>query len=94
MNRASLFWEISVTESGRDDALIAQELAAGHPIICSVTQGEFTDAGHFIVLTGMNGEMVTVKDPFSIENTEKPWDLCGYCRSDCRNLDLFKIGSC
>ena len=73
MNRASLFWEISVTESGRDDALIAQELAAGHPIICSVTQGEFTDAGHFIVLTGMNGEMVTVKDPFSIENTEKPW---------------------
>ena len=73
MNRASLFWEISVTESGRDDALIAQELAAGHPIICSVTQGGFTDAGHFIVLTGMNGEMVTVKDPFSIENTEKPW---------------------
>ncbi len=73
LNQAGANWGISITESGRDDALIVESLLAGHPVICSVGPGDFTSAGHFIVLTGYDNGNVEVKDPFSIKNTQKSW---------------------
>lgn len=55
---------------------ILSELNAGNPIICSMGPGDFTTTGHFIVLaaTDDNGNVI-VKDPNSITNTNKAWNL-------------------
>ena len=55
---------------------IIRLLSEGHPMIASVHQGDFTDKGHFIVLSGVNenGEII-IRDPNSVVNTNRPWDL-------------------
>lgn len=55
---------------------IIRELEAGKPVICSVMPGDFTDYGHFIVLTGIdeNGK-IKVNDPNSRARSEKTWDV-------------------
>ena len=73
MMQASRPWGVNVIESPPDETLIQQELAQGHPIICNVMPGDFTQVGHYIVLTGYQDGIVTVNDPFSIKNTEKTW---------------------
>lgn len=51
-------------------------LSSGNPIICSMGPGDFTTTGHFIVLSGTDGNgNVTVNDPNSIENSSKTWDI-------------------
>ena len=55
---------------------ITDTLRAGMPIICSVGPGDFTDAGHFIVLAGVNMDgSIRVNDPNSRINSEKAWDI-------------------
>ena len=55
---------------------IETELMNGHPIICSMTPGDFTKAGHFIVLTHMNEDgTISVNDPNSPSNSRKDWDV-------------------
>ena len=49
-------------------------LQSGKPIICSMRPGDFTTAGHFIVLAGVEDGKVRVLDPSSRENSEKLWD--------------------
>lgn len=66
-------WGIQVSECGIDEDEVAQTLESGKPIICNVGEGDFTDDGHFIVLTSYKNGKVTVNDPFSIKNTEKTW---------------------
>ena len=53
---------------------ILASLKSGNPIICAMRAGDFTTSGHFVVLAGVNekGE-VTVCDPNSRKNSEKPW---------------------
>lgn len=59
-----------------EEGVIRERLEAGHPIICIMGPGDFTDAGHFIVLSGMDDEgNIVVKDPNSRANSEKYWDL-------------------
>ena len=55
---------------------IRETLQEGHPIICSMGPGDFTSAGHFIVLCGVGEDgKITVHDPNSKKNSEKRWDL-------------------
>ena len=49
-------------------------LESGMPIICSMRPGDFTTAGHFIVLTGIEEGKIKVNDPNSKKNSEKLWD--------------------
>ena len=49
-------------------------LESGMPIICSMRPGDFTTAGHFIVLTGIEDGKIKVNDPNSKKNSEKMWD--------------------
>lgn len=54
---------------------IKRELQEGHPIICIMGPGDFTTAGHFIVLTGVMDGKIVVNDPNSVKNSEKLWDI-------------------
>lgn len=56
-----------------DESAMAQALARGKRIIASVGPGDFTTKGHFIVLCGYDGEMFSIRDPFSRSNSEKTW---------------------
>lgn len=50
------------------------ELEAGHPVIANVGPGDFTSGGHYIVLTGLDGNGdIIVNDPNSEENSERTW---------------------
>lgn len=73
MMQAGANWGLACKEGNADEGLVKAELEAGHPIICSLRPGDFTQIGHFIVLTSYKDGKVTVCDPFSVENTEKEW---------------------
>lgn len=74
LDSAARQWGLTCQEGMMDEGTLAVELQAGHPVICSMLPGDFTDGGHFIVLTGYENGQVTVNDPFSISNTEKTWN--------------------
>ena len=48
-------------------------LEAGHPVILAMGAGDFTTAGHYIVLTGLENGFFRVNDPNSIANSRKLW---------------------
>ena len=60
----------------------------GHPIICSVGKGDFTDQGHFIVLTGYEDGKFQVNDPNSRENSAKLWSY-ETLRKQIKNMWVF-----
>lgn len=67
---------LTARELSKDESFIIQELRSGHPVICIMGPGDFTDGGHFIVLTGVtkNGK-IRVCDPNSRKNSKKKWEL-------------------
>lgn len=54
---------------------IEDELAQGHPLVCSVREGDFTTGGHFIVLTGIEDGMIRINDPNSRIKSQRLWDF-------------------
>jgi len=72
-------------EGARDLGLDADKIAvssikaaleAGKPVICSMMPGDFTEQGHFIVLSGIDSKgKIIVNDPNSIARSEKHWNL-------------------
>lgn len=67
---------LKVTEIPLDLDRIISNLSLGRPIICILGPGDFTDSGHFIVITGYNenGEF-TINDPNSYERSQKTWSF-------------------
>lgn len=61
--------ELSLTE-----AAVFGALEAGRPIICSMRPGDFTTAGHFIVLTGTQDGLLCVVDPNSPARSASLWE--------------------
>lgn len=57
-----------------DEQTMEAELEAGKLIICAMGPGDFTDDGHFIMLTGYEEGQFTINDPFSKANSGKKWD--------------------
>lgn len=70
---------------------VRKALDAGYPVIASVSKGDFTTQGHFIVLAGTDedGEAI-VHDPNSVERSAKVWDL-DRILSQTRNLWAFSV---
>lgn len=54
---------------------IIKKLKEGYPIICVVGPGDFTDTGHFIVMSGYQDGKIKVEDPYSRKNSKKLWNL-------------------
>ena len=75
MREAGASWNLSCYEGLLNETQVSAELSAEHPIICSVGPGNFTQIGHFIVLTGYENGNVTVNDPFSKANSETLWNF-------------------
>lgn len=73
MNEAGANWNLSCYDGQLTEDQVSAELNAGHPIICSVGPGDFTQNGHFIVLTGYEDGSVMVNDPFSRKNSSQLW---------------------
>lgn len=71
--------DISVSE----EAMI-EKLQDGCMLICSVSPGDFTQTGHFIVIYGYEDGWFEVNDPNSVSNSEAKWKfdrLAGQIRS-------------
>lgn len=67
---------LTVSSVSFDAEHVLSVLQSGMPIICSVGPGDFTSAGHFIVLTGVDRDgRVIVNDPNSRKNSDKTWDI-------------------
>lgn len=56
-----------------DESRMKEELDEGHPIVVNVGPGDFTDTGHFMVITGYDDEGFSINDPNSIEKSGKRW---------------------
>lgn len=52
---------------------LLSELAEGKMLICAVGPGDFTTAGHFIVIYDYDAEGFCVNDPYCIARSEKRW---------------------
>lgn len=66
---------LNVTEIPLNEERIINNLKAGNPIICIMGPGDFTDEGHFIVMTDYYDGFVSINDPNSIANSKKAWEL-------------------
>lgn len=84
MSRGCRLFGLRATELPLDDNRMMSELANGHPIICAMGKGDFTESGHFIVISGYLGGFL-VNDPYSSERSEKVWSF-DELRPQIRNL--------
>ena len=67
---------LKVTSGQVSEDYIREYLSEQTPMICSMYPGDFTYAGHFIVLTGFDeAGNIRVHDPNSPENTQKTWTM-------------------
>lgn len=64
---------VTGSELSLDESSMKQALDAGHPIICAVRAGDFTAAGHFIMIYGYDKKGFIVNDPNSRTRSEKRW---------------------
>lgn len=64
---------LNAKELSLEEERMAENLAAGNPIICIMGPGDFTDSGHFIVLTGYRDGGFVINDPNSNANSQRTW---------------------
>lgn len=79
------------TELPLEEQVMRSHLEQSRPIICSVGPGDFTDAGHFIVLSGLTADGgFRVLDPNSKELSGKSWDYARLA-AQIRNLWTYTL---
>lgn len=68
--------ELSVRKVDINASAIRNELKEKRPMICSMSPGDFTTEGHFIVIKGADSKgRLIINDPNSIANSKKRWKL-------------------
>ncbi len=65
---------LDVTELPLDKNRIFANLQVNNPVICVMGPGDFTQSGHFIVMTGIENGKIRINDPNSYANSSKLWD--------------------
>lgn len=74
MTEGALHFGIDGKELSLDRSTVLEQLQTGHPIICSMSPGDFTTQGHFIVLAGVQDGKIIVNDPNSRKRSSMLWD--------------------
>lgn len=76
MTEGARHYGLGVSSGSVSSDYIIDNLSSDTPMICSMSPGDFTKTGHFIVLTGIdsNGKII-VNDPNSPKNSNKHWDV-------------------
>lgn len=69
------FYGIKVTEPEVSETVLKRELDQGSILICAMGKGEFTTAGHFIVIYGYDHEGFKVNDPNCVARSRKRWEF-------------------
>ena len=73
-----------------DKNTVIRCLESGEPIICAMGPGDFTENGHFILLSGVENGKIKINDPNSIANSKKLWEFEDISRQ-IKNLWRYKI---
>lgn len=68
---------------------VYQYLQEGNPIICIMGPGEFTDNGHFIVLTEIEEGKIKINDPNSKSHSNSLWEF-EEIESQIRNMWVYQ----
>ena len=67
---------LSCVEIGVSAEALRDALGGGSVVICNVGPGDFTDGGHYFVITGLNDDgTLAINDPYSAERSAKGWDV-------------------
>lgn len=66
---------IHVTKLGLDRRAIETELDQGKVIICAMGKGDFTMAGHFIVIYGYDEQGLLINDPNCVARSRRRWSF-------------------
>lgn len=64
---------LKVEEMAPDEEQMKKQLDKERVMICSMGPGDFTKAGHFIVITDYDEDGFIVRDPNNKENNQKSW---------------------
>lgn len=64
---------LSCSEVPLDESTMVSELNLGHPLIISVGPGDFTEDGHFLVISSYENGMFIIKDPNSPAKSGEGW---------------------
>ncbi|MGM9538076.1 MAG: C39 family peptidase [Candidatus Onthomonas sp.] len=73
ISEGSADFGLEAQELTLDESRMADVLNQSGLIVCVLGPGDFTDSGHFIVLTGYKDGAFTVNDPNSYVNSSKTW---------------------
>ncbi len=65
---------LDVSQPRVSERTLRQAIDQGKMIICSMRPGDFTAAGHFIVIYGYDEEGFLVNDPNCVARSRKNWD--------------------
>lgn len=88
MTEGSRAFGITGIELGLDEGAVMQRLENGEPVICSMRPGDFTAAGHFIVLAGIQDGKIIVNDPNSRKRSNALWEY-DTLKGQIKNLWVF-----
>lgn len=73
---AAEHWGLTVTGcSTSEPQRILDALAEGKLVVAIMGAGHFTDSGHFILLRGVQNGQIMVADPYSVNYSNRLWDL-------------------
>lgn len=80
---------VAVKKPGISGDVMRAELDAGHVLICAMRAGDFTAAGHFIVIYGYDETGFFVNDPNCVDRSRKTW---GYDQIGSQIKQLWSLG--
>ena len=73
---AAQHWGLPVSGCGASEPQrIVDALSQGKLVVAIMGAGHFTDSGHFIVLRGVKDGQIMVADPYSVNYSNRLWDL-------------------
>lgn len=66
---------ISVSQPKAEESMMKAALDSGSVIVCSMGPGDFTAAGHFVVIYGYDKTGFLVNDPNCVARSRQSWDF-------------------